>query len=623
MCDQLAHRGPDDAGTWRSPDGAAVLGHRRLSIVDLSAAGHNPMSNEDGSVWITYNGEVYNHAEHRGRLEAAGHVYRSHTDTETLIHLYEEHGAAMLPHLRGMFAFAIWDIPRARLMLGRDRLGIKPLYYTVAGGQLIWASEVKAILAHPAVSRDLDEAALAQYLTFACVPPPETLFAGIKKLPPGHRLVATPDGTLNVERWWNPLAPENRFDAALESEDDAVMALRDLLRSAVVEQTMADVPHGLLLSGGLDSTLILGMLTAHLPRPVRTFSIGFEGAPGFDEREHSRFAAKHYGSDHLELVLQPRDVIESVPSVVQAQDEPLSDWVSLPLRALTRGVRDAGVIVVQVGEGSDELFAGYPRYLRYARMQHGAWGAWARLPRVMRQAGGALAGAALSPFDRLREVRDLVDRAGRDEPIFVTGAAAHWDIEKLSLLATGFRERLGPAARSAAVAQRRFAEFHAQATRPDILAAMAYQDLGVRLPELLLQRVDRMTMLNSIEARVPFLDHRVVEMAFQMPPEWKTGGGMSKRVVKRVAEGIVPDQVIHRRKVGFDVPLSQWLREEPLRAWGRDALLGSRLHRRGLFDMGRIRSLLDRHDSGRIDAGFRLWNLINLCAWYDCWIEPA
>jgi asparagine synthase (glutamine-hydrolysing) len=623
MCDTMAHRGPDDAGVWRSPDGSAVLGHRRLSIVDLSPAGHNPMSNEDGSVWITYNGEVYNHAEHRGRLEAAGHVYRSHTDTETLLHLYEEHGVEMLPHLRGMFAFAIWDIPRARLLLARDRLGIKPLYYTVAGGQLIWASEIKAILAHPAVSRDLDEVALAQYLTFACVPPPDTLFAGIKKLAPGHRLVATPEGTLTVERWWSPLAPENRFEAELGSKDDAVAALRELLRSAVVEQTMADVPHGLLLSGGLDSTLILGMLTAHLPQPVRTFSIGFEGAPGFDEREHSRFAAAHYGSDHLELVLQPRDVIESVPAVVRAQDEPLSDWVSLPLRALTRGVRDAGVIVVQVGEGSDELFSGYPRYLRYAGLQRGAWGAWNQLPRSLRRAVGGVVGGILAPLDGLREVRDLVDRAGRDEPIFVSGAVAHWDIEKRSLFSPAFRERLGPAARSATVAHANFADYHRRAPTPDILSAMAYQDMAVRLPELLLQRVDRMTMLNSIEARVPFLDHRVVEMAFQIPPEWKTGGGMSKRIVKRAAEGIVPDQVIHRRKVGFDVPLSQWLREAPLKAWAHETLLGSRLHERGLLDVGRVRSLLDRHDTGRIDAGFRLWNLINLCAWYDCWIEPA
>jgi asparagine synthase (glutamine-hydrolysing) len=623
MCDTLAHRGPDDAGVWSAPDRAAVLGHRRLSIVDLSAAGHCPMPNEDQSVWITYNGEVYNHAGHREALEAAGHRYRSHTDTETLLHLYEEHGAGMLPRLRGMFAFAIWDIPRSRLLLARDRLGIKPLYYAVAGGQLIWASEIKAILAHPAVSRDLDEAALAQYLTFATVPPPATLFAGIRKLPPGHLLWATPDGTVTVERWWSPLVPERDYGADLATEQGAALLLLGLLREAVVEQTMADVPHGVLLSGGLDSTFILALLAQHLDQPVRTFSIGFDNAPGFDEREHSRFAAQAFGSDHLELVLQPGDVIASVPEVVRAQDEPLSDWVSLPLRALTRGVRDAGVIVVQVGEGSDELFAGYPRYLRYARLHEGSWGAWHHLPRGVRRGLGALAGAVLSPLDRAREIADLFDRAGRDEPIFVTGAAAHWDREKSRLLSPAFRHRLGPGARSGRRAAAAFAEYHAAAARPDILSAMAWQDMSVRLPELLLQRVDRMTMLNSIEARVPFLDHRLVELAFQLPPAFKTGQGISKRIVKLAARGIVPDQVTDRRKVGFDVPLSAWLRQPPLRDWGRDTILGSRIHRRGLFDLPRLHQLLDRHTSGRIDAGFRLWNLINLCAWYDCWIEPV
>lgn len=623
MCDTLAHRGPDDAGIWGSPDGAVVLGHRRLSIVDLSVAGHNPMPNEDGTVWITYNGEVYNHADHRPGLEARGHRYRSHTDTETLLHLYEEHGTDLLPRLRGMFAFALWDRPRQQLLLARDRLGIKPLYYTIAGGQLVFASEIKALLAHPAVPRELDEAALAQYLTFATVPPPATLFAGIRKLPPGHQLVATPAGTLAVERWWHPLEPENRFDSAFGGEAEAAEALRELLRSAVIEQTMADVPHGLLLSGGLDSTLLLGLLSGHLPQPVRTFSIGFEGAPGFDERAHSRAAAAHFGSDHREFVLQPRDVIASVPEVVRAQDEPLSDWVSLPLRALTRGVRESGVIVVQVGEGSDELFAGYPRYLRYARLQRGAWGAWQRLPRGLRRTLGRTASAGLAPFDRLREVRDLLERAGRDEPVFVTGAAAHWDFEKSRLLTAAARARLGDAVRSATVARGHFAEYFGRAARPEILCAMAYQDLMVRLPELLLQRVDRMTMLHSIEARVPFLDHRVVEFAFQMPPAWKVRGHSGKEVVKRAAAGVVPEAIIHRRKVGFDVPLAQWLREPPLRDWGRDALLGSRLHRRGLLDPAHLHGLLVRHTAGRIDAGFRLWNLINLCAWYDCWIEPA
>jgi asparagine synthase (glutamine-hydrolysing) len=623
MCDTLAHRGPDDAGIWRSPRGEIVLGHRRLSIVDLSPAGHNPMPNEDETVWITYNGEVYNHAGYRPGLEARGHRYRSQTDTETLLHLYEEHGPEFLRRLRGMFAFALWDGPRQRLLLARDRLGIKPLYYTVAGGQLVFASEIKALLAHPAVPRELDEAALAQYLTFATVPAPATLFAGIRKLPPGHRLMATPSGELTVERWWHPLKPESRYDAELASEDDTTAALRELLRSAVIEQTMADVPHGLLLSGGLDSTLILGLLTAHLPEPVRTFSIGFEGAPGFDEREYSRAAAAHFGSEHREFVLHPRDVIASVPEVVRAQDEPLSDWVSLPLRALTRGVRESGVIVVQVGEGSDELFAGYPRYLRYARMQRGAWGAWQRLPRGLRRTLGRATSAGLAPFDRLREVRDLLERASRDEPIFVTGAAAHWDTEKSRLLSPDARARLGDRARSGLVAREHFGEYHRLAPRPDILGAMAFQDLAVRLPELLLQRVDRMTMLHSIEARVPFLDHRVVEFAFQMPPAWKVRGNQGKVAVKRAARGIVPDAIIDRRKVGFDVPLAQWLREPPLRGWARETLLGSRLHRRGLLDLPRIRGLLDRHTAGRIEAGFRLWNLINLCAWYDCWIEPA
>lgn len=623
MCDQLAHRGPDDAGTWLSPDHATALGHRRLSIVDLSPAGHCPMPNEDRSVWITYNGEVYNHAEHRGPLEARGHRYRSHSDTETLLHLYEEHGTDMLRSLRGMFAFAIWDASRSRLMLARDRLGVKPLYYTVAGGQLIWASEVKAILAHPAVSREVDEEALAQYLTFATVPPPATLFTGIKKLPPGSFLLATPAGDLRVERWWTPLEPEYHYERELATEDAAAETLRALLSSAVVEQTMADVPHGLLLSGGLDSTFILGLLSRHLPDPVRTFSIGFENAPGFDEREHSRFAAQTFGSDHLELVLQPQDVIASVPGVVEAQDEPLSDWVSLPLRALTRGVRDGGVIVVQVGEGSDELFSGYPRYLRYGRLHGGVWSAYGRIPGPIRRMAASAARATLGLADGGREVVDLFDRAGRGEPIFVSGAVAHWDVEKAHLLSAGSRDRLAGRERSAPLAHAAMSDYFAAAARPDIYSAMAWQDLQVRLPELLLQRVDRMTMLNSIEARVPFLDHRVVELAFQLPPAYKVGEGVSKRVLKRAAAGVVPDAVIHRRKVGFDVPLAQWLREEPLKRWARETLLGSRLHQRGILDQRRVARMLERHQSGQIDAGFRLWNLINLCAWHDHWIQPS
>ena len=623
MCDTLRHRGPDDAGIWSAPDGAAVLGHRRLSIVDLSSAGHCPMPNEDGSVWITYNGEVYNHAELRRPLEAAGHRYRSQTDTETLLHLYEDRGVEMLRPLRGMFAFALWDTARKRLLLARDRLGIKPLYYTVADGQLLWASEIKAILAHPAARRELDESALSHYLTFAAVPPPATLFAGIRKLPPGHFLLADADGTMQVQRWWTPLEPEHDYAAELGSEADAAGSLRELLRSAVVEQTMSDVPHGLLLSGGFDSTFILALLAGHLTQPVRTFSIGFENAPGFDEREYSRAAARAFQSEHLELVLPPAEVISRLPSVVQAQDEPLSDWVSLPLSALTRGVREAGVIVVQVGEGSDELFAGYPRYVRYARVHDGHWRRFGRLARPLRRAAAAVAQGTLGRVDGAREILDLFDRAARSEPIFVSGAIVNWDHEKARLLSPDYRARLGEALRSTELARRNFAEYTAAAPNPDILSAMAYQDLAIRLPELLLQRVDRMTMLNSVEARVPFLDHRIVEMAFQMPPGFKVANGVGKRIAKQAARGLVPGEFITRRKVGFDVPLSQWLREAPLHEWARHTLFDSRIHRRNLFHLPRVRELFERHAAGRIDAGFRLWNLINLCAWYDCWIEPA
>ncbi len=623
MCDTMQHRGPDDAGVWCDPGGAVVLGHRRLSIVDLSPAGHCPMPNEDSSVWITYNGEVYNHAELRRPLEAAGHTYRSHTDTETLLHLYEEREVEMLHQLRGMFAFAIWDGRRKRLLLARDRLGIKPLYYTVVAGQLVWASEIKAILAHPAVCRDLDEEALAHYLTFAAVPPPATLFAGIRKLPPGYFLLAGEGEDLRVERWWSPLHPGTDFTAELASEADAAAALRELLRSAVIEQTMADVPHGLLLSGGLDSTFVLALLTEHLDQPVRTFSIGYEDAPAFDERKYSRAAARAFGSQHVELVLRAGEVIERLPAVVVAQDEPLSDWVSLPLSALTRGVRDEGVIVVQVGEGSDEIFSGYPRYVRYARVHDGHWRRYGRLAAPLRRLTAAMARGTLGRVDGAREVLDLFDRAARAEPIFVSGAVVNWDTEKARMLSPAYRKRLGAGASSTELARRTLSEYMAEARAPDILSAMAYQDLSIRLPELLLQRVDRMTMLNSVEARVPFLDHRVVEFAFQMPPEYKVAGGIAKRVLKHAARGLVPEEIITRRKVGFDVPLSQWLREAPLKEWGRRTILDSRIHRRGLFHLPRIHELLDRHAAGRIDAGFRLWNLINLCAWYDCWIDPA
>ena len=621
MRDTMQHRGPDDAGVYVDPTCTVGLGHRRLAIVDLSAAGRGPMANEDGSIWISYNGEVYNHADHRPALERAGHRYRSRTDTETILHLYEEHGIDMLDRLRGMFAISLWDANRRRLVLARDRLGIKPLYYAVFGRTLVWASEIKALLAHPQATTELDEAALAQYLTFAAVPPPQTLFAGIRKLPAGHVLVATPDGTIEVRRWWSPAG--HALPQELEGADESVVAeyLLALIGSAVVEQTMADVPHGLLLSGGLDSSLILALLTRHLERPVKTFSVGFDDQAHFDERPYAKRVAAQFGAEHHELVLKPENVAGMVPEMVHAQDEPLSDWVCLPLKLLARLVRDSGVIVAQVGEGSDELFAGYPRYRRYATVQRRLYEPYLALPRFVRSAVGRTVMPMLANATRMREPRDIFRRAIQREPLFISGAVANWDGEKSWLMTSGAAGRLGDAISSAKVAARGFADFEQRAPRGDYAAAMAYQDLMVRLPELLLMRVDKMTMLSSIEARVPFLDHRVVELAMALPASLKLKNGRTKHILKRAAAPLIGEQTAERAKKGFDVPMAAWLREDKLGAWAERSILQSRLMRRDFFDANNVGALIREHRAGRADHAFRIWNLVNVCAWYDHWID--
>ncbi|HLQ69550.1 MAG TPA: asparagine synthase (glutamine-hydrolyzing) [Gemmatimonadales bacterium] len=627
MRDTMSHRGPDDAGSYVDPDRRLGMGHRRLSIVDLSPAGHGPMANEDGTIWISYNGEVYNHAALRQPLEGAGHQFRSRTDTEILIHLYEERGPDMLAELRGMFAFSLWDAPRRRLLLARDRLGVKPLYYTFAGGQLLWASEIKALLAHPAVTPEIDEQALWHYLTFAAVPPPTTLFRGIRKLAAGHMLVLEQNGAPEVVRWWT--AAGHGLPVGLSADDEQGLAahLRDTLRSAVIEQTMADVPHGVLLSGGVDSSFILALLSTHLAAPVHTFSIGFENAPHFDERRYAAQVAARFGADHRELVLQPAEVMSAVPELIYGQDEPVADWTCVPMQLLARSVRQSGVIVVQVGEGSDELFAGYPRYRRYASVQRRWWTPYMRVPVPLRRAISAAASPLLARVPRWREPRDLLRRAARGEPLFLSGAVAHWESEKEALLTREARARLRLAPSSASLAMRNLAEFAAELPRNGrhgeryVASAIAYQDLMVRLPELLLMRVDKMTMLSSVEARVPFLDHRIVELGMALPDHVKLGprGDRTKHIVKLAAEPLLGADVTERPKKGFDVPLADWLRREPLATWAKDTVLRSRLMRGRLFDSDAVGALFREHAEMRADHGFRLWNLVNLCAWAERW----
>ncbi|HEX2167086.1 MAG TPA: asparagine synthase (glutamine-hydrolyzing), partial [Longimicrobiales bacterium] len=508
MCETISHRGPDDSGTYFSRDGRVALGHRRLSIVDLSAAGHQPMSNEDGTVWIVFNGEIYNHAELRAELEAAGHQYRSHTDTETLIHLYEEHGADMLHRLRGMFAFAIWDSLRQELFFARDRVGIKPLYYAFTDGRLIFASEIKAILEHPSVERDVDETALYHYLTYYAAPAPDTLFKGIHKLPAGHSMLVNGSGHARIERWWDLAAVPEPDPALLADETVTAAHVRELLTDAVQDRLMADVPFGIMLSGGVDSTAIAALTRQLHSGTVRSYSVGYKDAPEHDETQHARAAAEAVGTDHHEVLIGQQDLIDYVPQLIHSQDEPLADWVCVPLHYVSKLVRESGTIVALVGEGSDEQFAGYAHYRRYMQLDRRAWSWYGHLPAAVRRAAHGAADPLLRRSGLPREIRELVRRAAADEPLFLSGAVAAWETDKQDMASAAMRAGEWGGLSSVPIAAR--AMEHLMTKRPDagLLDRIMYQEFQLRLPELLLMRVDKISMASSIEARVPFLDHR-------------------------------------------------------------------------------------------------------------------
>src|SRR4051812_21212484 len=350
--DKMAHRGPDDGGVWRAADAPGAFGHRRLSIVDLSTAGHQPMPNEDGTVWITYNGEVYNHSQLREELEAKGHTYRSHTDTETILHLYEEEGPGCVERLQGMFAFAIWDERKRELFLARDRLGIKPLYFSQPPGGFVFGSEIKALLEHPAITPDLDEEAFFHYLTFVCTPAPLTMFKGIRKLAPAERMVVRADGTTVSDVYWSPFSRTVAAEVAEMSEAEMRDRLLELLRDSIGKRMMSDVPFGVFLSGGVDSSTNVALMSELMSDPVRTYSVALKDHEHYNELESAREFPRRFGTDHHEVVLDSQDLEDFLPELIYHQDEPLADWVCVPLHFVSKLAREDGTIVVQVGEGS-------------------------------------------------------------------------------------------------------------------------------------------------------------------------------------------------------------------------------------------------------------------------------
>ncbi|MCA1587128.1 MAG: asparagine synthase (glutamine-hydrolyzing) [Chloroflexi bacterium] len=613
--DTMRHRGPDGEGLWRRPDrGDVVLGHRRLAIVDLSDAGLQPMANEDGTVHVTFNGEIYNHAELRAQLEARGHRFRSRCDAEVLVHLYEEHGAAMVERLVGMFAFAIWDEPDESMLLARDRLGIKPLYWIDDGRRFAFASEIKGLLAL-LPRRELDPEALEQYLSFVTVAPPRTMFRDVFKLAPATTMRVRRSGDRQTATYWDPIGDRAAIDA---DGIDWEAELRFRLERSVRRRMMSDVPVGVLLSGGVDSSTNVALFSELADGPVQTFSIGFHGAEEFNELDWARRVSERFGTDHHEVKIDAEDLWGFLPELVFHQDEPIADPVCVPLHFVSRLARESGVTVVHVGEGADELLAGYPTYVTARAMMGGPWQRLRRLPGPLRTLVGSVGSAVVGRSPRHEIQAEALGRVGSEaSELWWGGAVAFYERGLRALTTPALRAQVGergPATLVRAIAR----DAERFGARSD-LDRLIYQDLRLRLPELLLMRVDKLTMANSIEARVPFLDHELVELAMAMPDAQKIAGGVGKVALKRAVGDLLPHDLIWRPKQGFGAPVAQWFRGD-LGTRLLAQLDGSAIHELGFLDRRRIGVLAAQHSSGRADRSFQLWSLLNLCVWFDQWI---
>jgi asparagine synthase (glutamine-hydrolysing) len=613
MSATLRHRGPDDGGSWRSDTAPIALGHRRLSIVDLSSAGRNPMPNEDGTVWITYNGEIYNHLALRDELEAKGHRYRSRTDTETILHLYEEEGPHCVERLHGMFALAIWDERRRELFLARDRLGVKPLYYAGTAGGLVFGSEIKAVLRHPAVRAELDLESFFHYLTFVCAPAPRTMFAGISKLRPAERMVVSPDGSIRSDIYWSPFS--EAAAAEVESLDEAELELRliDLLRESIRKRLMADVPFGVFLSGGVDSSTNVALMSELVDQPIRTFSIGFAGHDELNEFAHARRIAELFGTEHHELEIDWHHAESFLDDLVYHQDEPIADYTCVPVHYLARLARDAGTIVVQVGEGADELFHGYPHYHDHVRF-HRQWDAV--LQRVPAAVGKSVSGVVSGTAERLGRGATrlrLVEDALLRRDAFWGGAVSFTGAMKERILAAGV-----DAPDAYDVVEALWREAERERPDADLLQKMTYVELKQRLAELLLMRVDKMTMARSVEARVPFLDHELVEFVVALPERMKVRDGIGKYLLKKAVEPLLPREIVYRQKQGFVPPMAAWFRGA-LGDSAQRAIHDSALAELQLLDYDQVDRLWSAHRAGA-NWSFQLWNLWNVSAWFDRWV---
>lgn len=604
---QIIHRGPDDAGFYLA--GNIGMAMRRLSIIDIQS-GQQPVTNEDSSLWLVFNGEIYNHQQLREQLEKRGHHYRSHSDTETIVHLYEEYGQDCVERLRGMFAFAIWDSRRRELFVARDRLGIKPLYFSKANKQFLFASEIKALLAHPGLHAKLNSEVLPEYLAFGYLSGSRTMFAGIDKLLPGHTLQINEIGNIRIRQYWDlPPNPESKG----HSEKYYVDTYRELLEESVTSHLMSDVPLGMFLSGGLDSSAIAALMSKIRKEPIETFAVGYD-EEAYSELRYARAVAEHIGSMHHEVRVSREEFFGSLPKLIWHEDEPLVWPSSVSLYFVAR-LASERVKVVLTGEGSDETLAGYTRYpstmwnFRLDRMYH-----------------------AVVPPSVRRRVREQIESSGRIsakmrrrlQHTFLGRDAESWssfyfdnffcafsEADQTDLLLDHGRFEPGAAYRASLA--------YLENSQGALLDRLLYTDIKTYLVELCMKQ-DQMSMAASIESRVPFLDHVLAEFATSIPARFKTRGMAGKSILKKAVADILPQSIIHRRKMGFPTPLAQWILGPPLNGL-EEMLLGSRSLSRGLFRPEAVRQLFAQHRAHLRDHSDRIWRLLNLEIWHRVFLD--
>ena len=606
MNHQMLHRGPDEAGYHLA--GNVNLAMRRLSIVDLQT-GQQPVTNEDRSLWLVYNGEIYNHRELRAQLEARGHRFQSRSDTEVIVHLYEEYGQECVLQLRGMFAFALWDSGKRTLFVARDRLGIKPLYYMHSESAFLFSSEIKSLLACPGVSAQLNRAALPEFLAFGYLAGTQTLFSGVHKLAPGHTLLLSKTGQMSIKQYWDPPQGETQE----HPEHFYVDGYRDLLRESVQSHLMGDVPSGVLLSGGLDSSAIAALMTDIQRAPIHTFSVGYSER-AYSELPYARAMAEHLGSIHHEVQVSRQTFFEALPKLIWQEDEPLAWPSSVSLYFVAR-LAGQHVKVVLTGEGSDETQAGYMRY---------PWTCWnAKLDHIYRR----MAPAGLRQFlqktitdfnglgatSRRRLRHTFLARNGASLPAFYFDSfyAAFSEAEQNSLLADDLQPSPGSAYRESLAVWER--------SSGPLLDRLLYTDIKTYLVELCMKQ-DQMSMAASIESRVPFLDHVLVEFALSIPAKFKMRGLAGKTILKAAVKDLLPESILNRRKMGFPTPLSDWLLGPQLQTVER-ILTEHRSLGRGLFKPESVRLLLSQHRARHHDHSDKLWRLLNLELWQRVFLD--